>query len=321
MAKLTLLSAVVMVLIAPLPLAAFHPSQSISAGVLTGAYYPAASAVAKMFNRRSPEYGARLTTVESAGSLANLDAVLQGKSAFGMAQADVLQQAAEGLGRWEGRPQKGLRAVLGLHAEAVTIVAAGDRGIQRVSDLRGKRVNLGAPGSSDRAYAAALLEAAGVSPGDLRVSERSAVLAPALLQANGVDAYVSVVGHPNLALVEATAGKRMVRLIPLEPPVIQQVTARHPLLFPAAIPTAHYPSLDGRGGVPSVGVRALLFTRADMPEQIVYRLVHDVLTNFDLFRRQHPVLRPLAPRDACGPAPIPAHPGAGRACRDAGAAP
>jgi TRAP transporter TAXI family solute receptor len=321
MAKMTLLSAVVLVLIAPRPLAAFHPSHSISSGVVTGAYYPAASAVAKMFNRKSQEYGVRLLTVESPGSLANIEAVVQGKSAFGIAQADVLQRAAGGLDRWEGRPQNGLRAVLALHVEAVTIVAAEDRGIRRVGDLRGKRVNIGAPGSSDHAYAAALLAAAGLAVADLEVSERSAVLASRLLQGGEVDAYVYTVGHPNLALVEASTGKRTVRLIPLDQPFIEQVTARNPLLFPVEIPTAHYPSLDGQGAVATIGVRAVLFARADVPEQLVYRLVHDVLTNFDLFRRQHPALRPHTPRDACGIAPVPAHPGAERACREAGAMP
>ncbi len=322
LATLLLLLVLAFAVLTPAPVRAFQqPSLSIGAGSVTGAYYVAGSAVAKVFNRRSPEYGVRLTTVPSEGSRANIDSVLLGKTAFGIAQADVLRRAAEGLEPWEGRPQNGLRSVLGLQVEAVTIVAARDRGIQRVSDLAGKRVNIGAPGSSDHAYAALLLEAAAVSAPAVTLFERSSALASELLQRDEIDAYIYTVGHPSLSLLDASTGERKVRLVPLDEPLIERVAARNPLLRPAAIATDYYPSLAAEGTVPTIGVRAVLFTRADAAEETVYRLVRDVLANFDLFRRQHPLLQPLVPTDVCGRMPIPVHPGAERACREAGVTP
>ncbi len=321
-ARVTLPLVSALLLLTPTPLPAFpQPTLSIASGPVTGADYAVASAVAKIFNRRRVDYGMRLATSESDGSLANIDAVISGKAPFGIAQADTLRRAAQGRGPWAGRPQDGLRAVLGLHVEAVTIVAAQDRKIEGVRDLRGKRVNIGAPGSADNESAGALLESAGVSPGDVTLVQRPTTAAPDLLQADEIDAYICRVGHPNLALLEASTGKRKVRLVPLDATLIEQATALNPLLFPTTIPTRYYPALDGQGTVPTVGVRAALFTRVDMVDETVYRLVRDVLTEFALFQRQHPVLQSLTPRETCGITAIPYHPAAERYCGEAGLAP
>ncbi len=298
-----------------------QPKLSIRSGNMTGAYYAAASAVAKVFNRAGAQDGMRLTTAESEGSPANIDAVLGGQAAFGIAQADMLEAASQGRGPWEGTPRTELRAVLGLHVEALTIVARGDHAIQSVSDLRGKRINIGAPGSSDHQYAGVLLAAAGVPPEAVTLSQRSAVLAADLLQHDEIDAYIYTVGHPNLSLIEASTGPRRVQLIPLDTPVIAWAMAQNHLLFPTEIPTEYYPALQSQGSVRTIGVRAVLFTRADLGEEIVYRLVREVVTHFELFQRQHPVLQGVTPREACGSAPIPLHPGAVRFFREAGLLP
>jgi len=306
----------------PARLPAFHhPSLPIGSGAVTGADYAASSAIAKVFNRQGREYGVRLVAIESAGSLANIEAVLAGRAAFGIAPADALQQAARGLGPWTGRPGDGLRAVLGLHVEALTVVATRDRGIAGIRDLQGRRVNVGSPGANDRHHATALLEAAGVPQGRVRLLQHPSTLAPELLARREIDAFIAVVGHPNLVLAEASAGTPKVRLLPLDLPLVEQAAARSPLLFPARIPTEYYPGLEPGRAVPTLGVRAVLFTRADTAEEAVGRLVGEILTHFDYFQRQHPLLRPLTPRDACGITAIPAHPGAERACREGGLIP
>jgi uncharacterized protein len=295
-----------------------QPALAIRSGNMTGAYYAAASAVAKVVNRNRAQDGVRLTTAESEGSPANIEAVLGGQAAFGIAQATMLDTATQGRGPWEGMPRTHLRAVLGLHVEALTIVVRSDQPVQTISDLRGKRINIGAPGSSDHQYAALLLAAAGVSPDTLTFSRQSAVLAADLVQRDEIDAYIYTVGHPNLSLIEATSGRRAIRLISLEPPMIAWAMEQNRLLFPTDIPTEYYPGLQSQAPVRTIGDRAVLFTRADLAEEIVYGLAREVLTNFDLFQRQHPMLHAVTPQVACGSAPIPLHPGAARACHEAG---
>lgn len=320
-ASLPLLAATA-VLLLPAALPAFpQPSLSISSGNTTGTYYAASSAIAKIFNRKAVEYDMRIATVSTQGSVANVNSVLEGASAFGIAESVMLQRAAKGLDPWDGKAGKELRAVLGLHLESVTIVAAADRGISTVNDLKGKRLNIGAPGSSDNEYGAILLEQAGLKPADVALSEHPAALASEFLQRDKIDAYLYTVGHPNLSVLEAGAGERKVLLVPLEQQLIDHLTAANPLLIPTLIPTNFYPALERQGAVPTIGVRAVLFTRADMADETVYRLVREVMTNFDLFRRQHPVLQVMTPGDAAGITAIPLHPGAERYFRESGLAP
>ncbi|MHB8059089.1 MAG: TAXI family TRAP transporter solute-binding subunit [Desulfuromonadaceae bacterium] len=312
----------VILLLAPATLPAFpQPSLSIGSGNITGANYAVSSAIAKIFNRKSADYGMRISTASSQGSVADINNVAGGEAAFGIAPIVMLQRATQGVGPWKGKTKKGLRAVLGLQMETVTIVAAADREIKQLSDLKGKRVNIGAPGSIDYEYGAVLLELSGVNPADVTISEHPVALASELLQKDDIDAYVYMVGHPNLSVLEASSGKRKVLLVPLDKPLIEQVTAGNPLLLPTDVPTNFYPGLERHGAVPTIGVRAVLFTHADMAEETVYRLVREVMINFDLFRRQHPVLQGLTPREAAGVTAIPFHPGAERYLREVGLAP
>jgi len=310
------------VLLARVTASAFpQPSVAISSGNTTGANYAVSSALAKIFNRKAADYGMRLATIPSEGSLANIDSVIEGKAAFGIAQSEILQHAVEGIGPWQGKPREGLRGVLGLHLETVTIVAAADRDIRQFSDLKGKRVNIEAPGSSDNEYGALLFELSGIDPKDVTFTEHPAALASEYLQKGEIDAYLFTVGHPNLSVLEASSGKRKVLLVPLDKEFIARLSEADPQLIPTVVPITYYPRLECRGAVATIGVRAVLFTRTDQSEETVYRLVRDVLTNFDLFRRQHPVLQGLSPHEAAGVTAIPLHPGAERYFRQAGLAP
>jgi len=318
---LALLSAVSL-LSAPLTLPAFeHPFLTISSGTTTGSYYAAASAVAKVFNRNSAALGVRLATVASAGSVANIDAVAEGKAAFGIAETELLRRAGQGVRPWEGKEITSLRAVLGLYVESVTIVAAVDKGIARVGDLKGKRLNIGAPGSIDNTYAAAFLQMSGLNPGEVVTSGHSTAIAPELLQKGEIDAFICIVGHPNLTVLEASQGPRKVLLVPLDDALINQLVSQNPLLTAVAVPTMHYPGLHFKGTVPTIGIRTVLFTSKEQSEENVYRLVREVVTNFDLFRRQHPILQNLNPRDAARVNVIALHPGAARYFKEAGLIP
>ncbi|GAW66149.1 ABC transporter substrate-binding protein [Geoanaerobacter pelophilus] len=306
----------------PTSLTAFqYPSLTISSGTTTGSYYAAASAIAKVFNNSSARNGVRLATVASPGSVANIDQVADGKAAFGIAETELLRRATQGVRPWEGKARTGLRAVMGLYVESVTIVAAVDSGIRQVSDLKGKRLSIGAPGSIDNTYAGTLLQMSGLNPGEVVTSEHSTAIAPELLQKGEIDAYLCIVGHPNLTVLEASAGKRKVTLISLDNALIQQVVSHNLLLMAVAIPTNFYPKVEVDGKVPTIGLRAVLFTSADQPEENVYAVVREVLTHLDLFRRQHPILHDLSPRDAARVGVIPLHPGAVRYFKEAGLVP
>jgi TRAP transporter TAXI family solute receptor len=291
---------------------------SIGAGNTVGVYYAASSAIAKLYNLKRPEYHQRLVTVASQGSEENINNVLQGKLEFGLAQSDVLYRAIQGQTPWAGKPHKNLQAVLGLHTEDLTIVAASDAGIASIADLKGKRVNIGAPGSSDEEYARRLLLKAGIRVEDVALSQYPSSMASDLLAAEKIDAYFYTVGTPNLSVREATSGTRKAIILSLDKSLIDLATSMNPLVKAVTISTDEYPGLVNRAPLNSIGVKAVLFTREGMSEETVYRMVKEVMTNLDLFRRQQPALAPLTAKEMANVSVFPLHPGAQRYFREAG---
>jgi len=298
---------------------AAEPQQlAIGSGGTAGVYYAASAALAKIFNRSSGESGLRLVNQASQGSEQNINDVLAGKAAFGLAQADMLYKATQGLGPWQGHMQGALRSVLALHSEALTLVAAEDSGIAGLADLKGKRVNIGAPGSSDNENARLVLEMAGVKLEEVKLREERAALASDLFQNDEIDAYFFTVGHPNLSVREATSGKRKARIVPLPAEMIGQFTAARPFLQAVSIPVDQYPGLANREPVPTIGVTAVLFARFDLDEKAVRLLVRTVLENLDLFRRQYPALSALTAAEMASAPVLLRHPGAESYFREAG---
>jgi len=292
---------------------------NIGTGSITGVYYNAGSAVAKMFNQKRKEYGEWMINRPSAGSIDNINDVLQGQNQFGIAQANFLHQAWNGTKLWKDMPQKDLRAVLGLYTEDLTLIAAEDAQIKTALDLKGKRLNIGAPGSSDYETSAEILEMLGIDPvNDLQISEEHTYLASEKIQSGAIDAYFYTVGHPNLSVLEAISGARKVRIVPFDREFIDKVAALSPYLSASDIDVEFYERLDSKSSVPTVGIKSVLFTSKDVDEQTVYRVVKAVMENLDLFKRQHPAFVNLTKENMSHGVIVPLHPGAERYFREAG---
>ena len=302
----------------PVTSAATEPLATIGTGSIEGVYYSAGGAVAKMFNMKRQEFGGWMANKSTEGSLQNIEQVLSGDVDFGIAQANFLFFAWNGEEVFDGQPKKNLRAVLGLYTEDLTLIAAEDAGINTPADLKGKRVNVGAPGSSDEITTSHVLELLEVDPAEVNMTQYHTYLASEMIQTNDIDAYFYTVGHPNLSIMEATEGKRKVHLIPFEQKFIDEVAALRPYFTAVNIDTAYYGRLDVTGGIPTIGIQSVLFTRADMNEETVYRVVKQVMENLDLFRQQHPAFASLNSKKMAQDIVIPLHPGAESYFRETG---
>jgi TRAP transporter TAXI family solute receptor len=291
---------------------------SVGAGNVVGVYYAACSGMAKIFNQKRGEHHQWLVAVASQGGVENINNVLEGKVEFGLASVNMLGRAMGGQAPWTASPPTNLQAVLGLYTEALTIVVAGDKKIETVADLKGKRVNIGAPGSSDQVYARPILNGAGLQMEEMKILEEPSSKASDLLEEKKIDAYFFTDAHPDLSVREATSGKRKARLLPLERRLIESCLAANPILKAVAISTDYYPGLENRTAVPTVGAQAVLFTREGMSEETVYRIVKEVMTHLELFRRQQPALAGLTAKEMAQVPVIPLHPGARRYFLEAG---
>ena len=265
----------------------------IGTGPVVGIYFPAGGAICNMMNRAAGMLVCAV--VSSEGSAANLEALRAGVIDIAIVQSDWQYHALKAQGT-EGTDARfdGLRAVFSLHGEPVTIVARPDSGIVAVADLKGKRVNLGPPGSPGRASGEALMAAMGWSLKDLgSVGEFAPEREPAALCNDIIDAYIVPTAHPSGVVAEATQACGA-RLIPIVGAPAERLVADNPFYAFTTIPGGTY---DGNPDpVATFGLKATVVTRADVDADLIYRLVKSVFDDFPSFAAQHPVFAGLEPK-------------------------
>lgn len=291
---------------------------TIGTGGITGVYYPTGGAIAKMVNNKRDQYHIRCTVESTGGSVFNVNAVMAGDLEFGVVQSDRQYQAIKGTAEWKDKgPQSDLRAVFSIHPESVTLAAAVDAGINDIRDLKGKRVNIGNPGSGQRQNSIDALEAVGIDyQTDLNAESVKAAEAPGLLQDGRIDAFFYTVGHPSGAFKEATAGARKVRFVPITG--IDELLSKYPYYAKSFVPVKEYPGAENEGDVDTFGVKATLVTSAKVSDDVVYAVTKEVFENFEEFKGLHPAYEVLTKQNMLEGMSAEIHPGAMKYYKEAG---
>lgn len=293
---------------------------TIGTGGITGVYYPTGGAIAKIVNQKKDEYGIRCTVESTGGSVFNVNAIMAGDLEFGVVQSDRQYQAVKGLAEWADKgPQSDLRAVFSIHPEAITLVGADDAGIKSITDLKGKRVNIGNPGSGQRQNSIDALTAAGINfETDIKAENVVADEAPGLLQDGRIDAFFYTVGHPNGNIKEATAGKRKVRICNITGDWLQKLFDEKPYYAASIIPAQFYPTALNEDDVQTFGVLATFVTSIKVPEDVVYAITKEVFDNFEDFKKLHPAFEVLTKEGMLKGLSAEIHPGALKYYKEAG---
>jgi len=291
---------------------------TIGTGGITGVYYPTGGAIAKMVNKKKKEYGIRATVESTGGSVFNVNAVMNGDLEFGVVQSDRQFQAVQGLAEWKDKgPQEDLRAVFSIHPESVTLVAAVDAGINDIKDLKGKKVNIGNPGSGQRQNSIDALGAVGINyEKDLKAESIKASEAASLLQDGRIDAFFYTVGHPSGSIKEATSGARKVRLATITG--VDTLLKQYPYYAKATILQSLYPGAQNDQDVETFGVKATFVTSAKVSDDVVYAITKEVFDNFDDFKKLHPAYATLTKENMLEGLSAPIHPGAMKYYKEAG---
>ncbi len=291
---------------------------TIGTGSVTGVYYPAGGAICRLINRARKENGIRCYVESTGGSIYNIRALRDGEITFGIVQSDWQYNAYKGLGVFaDGSPFSDMRSVFSLHSEMFTVAAGKHSGIKKFADLKGKRVNIGDPGSGMREIMQNIMESKRWTKSTFaQANELKPADAAKELCDGKLDAMVFAAGHPNGLIQDITSTCGAV-LIPVESKEIDSLLKDNPFYARTAIPGGMY-----RGNpqnVPTFGVKATLVTTADADEETVYQLVKAVFDNFDSFKTLHFVFATLdKDRMVSSGLTAPLHPGAARYFREVG---
>lgn len=283
---------------------------TIGTGGQTGVYYVVGQSICRLVNRGSATHNIKCTAPSTGGSIANINAIRAGDMDMGVAQSDWQYHAFNGTADFKDQgPFEDLRSVFSVHGEPFTVVARADSGAKTFDDLKGKRVNVGNPGSGQRGTMQVVLDALGWSMSDFSLaSELKSAEQAAALGDNKVDAIVFTAGHPNGSIQEATTTTDAV-LIPVEGDAIDKLVADNPYYAKAVVPGGMYRGTDE--DVNTFGVKATFVSSAKVPDDVIYEVVKAVFDNFDRFKQLHPAFATLKEEDMITTGnSAPLHPGA-----------
>ncbi|WP_226576389.1 TAXI family TRAP transporter solute-binding subunit [Acuticoccus sediminis] len=316
--RIMALAAAAALTVSALPASAQDKFVTIGTGGVTGVYYPTGGAICRLVNRGRRDHGIRCSAESTGGSVYNVNTLRAGELDFGVAQSDVQYHAYHGDAQFaDAGPFEGLRSVFAIHPEPFTIVVRADSDINTFEDIKGKRVNVGNPGSGQRDTMEIVMAAYGITMDDLALATelKGAEMAQALCDGN-IDVMMYVVGHPAAAIQEA-ANSCDVKLVSVTGEPIDKLVADNPYYRVATIPGGMYKGNPDE--ITTFGVGATLVTSTDVSDDVVYNVVKAVFDNFAQFKQLHPAFENLKEEEMISDSlSAPLHPGAEKYYKERG---
>lgn len=269
---------------------------TIGTGGVTGVYYPTGGSICRLVNKGKKEHGVRCSVESTGGSVYNINTIKAGELEMGVAQSDWQYHAYNGTSKFEKQGAfKELRAIFSVHGEPFTVLARADSGIKTFDDLKGKRVNIGNPGSGQRGTMEVVMKEKGWTSKDFKLaSELKASEQAKALCDNKIDAMVYVVGHPSGAIKEATTTCDS-KLVTVKDMTIDKIVKNNDYYKYTTVPGGMYKG--NPQPTTTFGVAATFVTSSKVSEKVIYTVVKSVFENFDSFKKLHPAFANLTKED------------------------
>ena len=265
---------------------------TIGTGGVTGVYYAAGGAICRLVNKDRAKHNIRCSVESTGGSVFNVNTIKAGELDMGVAQSDVHFNALKGVGQFKESGAYGdLRAVFSLHPEPFTVVARKEAGVKKFEDFKGKRFNVGNPGSGTRASMEEMLAAMGWKLSDfgLAAELKADEHGPALCDGK-IDGFFYAVGHPSANIQDPTTTCGA-QLVSLTGPAVDKLVKDNPYYAKATIPGGLYPNNPQE--TQTYGVLATFVSSSKVPADTIYQVVKAVFDNFEDFKKLHPALANL----------------------------
>ena len=284
---------------------AANGTPALMSGALVGEYYAMGAALQQVLSKE----GVELHNYDSAGSIENCEQVSSGVVPLALVQNDIAAMAYGGTGIFEGRaPMENLRGLGSLFPEPVQVVVTQASGIDSIAALRGKRVDVGAPGSGTRVNAVHVLEAHGIALSDLEeASERGLGDAVDALRAGELDALVTTIATPSRYLQALAAGEP-IRILSVDADAMTTLLDSYPSYVRLTVPANTYPGQSEPAD--TVSVTAMLIARDDVGDETVEALLNGLFGSVGELARDNFQGARISKVTAREGVTIPLHPGA-----------
>jgi uncharacterized protein len=283
---------------------------AIATGGTGGVYYPLGGGMANVLSKYVP--GVQATARVTGGSVDNLKLIGSQQSEVALVMVDAALDALKGEDKFKGAPVE-VRTLMILYPNRMHVVSVEGRGVEKIADLKGKRVSTGSPGSATEVMAFRVIEAAGLDKDkDMRRERLGVAESTNAIKDGKIDAYFWVGGLPTAAVTDlaATPGVK-IKLID-HSDVVDAMNKKYGNLYTAGvIPAKTYPGQDKDNAI-SV-VQNILVANAKMPDKVAYDIVKTFIEKRDELVAVHGEAKSITldnqiPKNS----PIPWHPGAAK---------
>jgi TRAP transporter TAXI family solute receptor len=315
MKKIGLMGAALLLLVGMAVFArAGSPEQvRLATGGTTGTYYAYGSAFAQILAEKTK---IPITIQSTGASKANIQLVDAGEVEMALVQNDVMDYAWRGVDLFNGEKTTTFRSMAALYAETCQIIANPASGIRTVADLRGKNVSVGDAGSGVEFNARQILEAYGLTFGDIGMQNLGFGPSADALRDNKIDAFFCVAGAPTSAVVDLATNKDII-LLEIDEAHANQLIRNYPFYTRLPIPGGSY--RGQASDVMTVTVKATLIVSAKLSDNTVYQLTKSLFENKPAIEAAHAKGRELSHSYAVEGISVPFHPGAEKYFKEAGA--
>ena len=279
----------------------------VTAGT-SSTFYPISATVCQLWNEHID--GMRAVATPSGGGIDNLNQAYDGEAQIGIANANLVYQAQEGLASFEGYANENIRIFAGLYLNPNQVVVTKDSGINSIRDFAGKRISIGAAGATTIEEAIIHLEGAGMALEDVKAEYMDTSAAADAISNKLLDGVWVMAGTPNSAITQimTTTDSKLMAITPEEVEVLRR---DYPWYAAGVIPAGTYAGQDE--DVPTSAVKLTLFITADVDEETVYQMTKVFWENWDMLTQTHAALRKADPKEATSDiAGVAIHDGAAR---------
>ncbi len=280
---------------------------SIVTGGTGGVYYPLGGGLANVLTKSLPNMQA--TAEVTGGSVDNLKAIGAGKADVGFSMVDAGMDAFRGEGKFTAKVP--VRTLAVVYPNVMHVVTTEGRGINKVADMKGKRVSTGSPGSATEVMALRVLEAAGLDPEKDVTRERLGASESVNASKDGkIDGFFWVGGLPTAAVTDLAATPNTKMKLIDHADLVEKMNAKHGKLYAATpIGKAVYPGMTADNQATSVW--NVLVVNQSMTDQLAYDITKTIFEKqADLVAVHKEALNIKLENQSIANAGIPFHPGA-----------
>ncbi len=278
---------------------------TVATGGSSGVYFALGGALSNLLNENLD--GINASAQSTGASAVNSTLLGTEKVEVAFAMNDVVSYAYTGTEVFKDKGKvENLRGIASLYPNFVQVITLEDTGITEISELKGKRVGVGAPGSGTEVNARQILGAHGITYDDIDEDFLSYAEAVEQLKNGAVDAAFLTSGLPNATIMDI-ATTHDVKIIPIRSQNVEELASEFPFYSSEVIPAGTY---DNEEDVETAAVMTLLVTREDLSEDLVYNITKTMFENLDTLVSTHSAAKKITLDTVKKGMPIPLHPGA-----------